>query len=193
MFYNKSYCKLWLIVDIAYKIMILFLDFDGVLHPDAVYQLTNRPLELRASGALMMHAPVLEYILDEHDPQGFVRIILSTSWVRFLGFSKTLKKMTPGLRRRVDGATWHSGMKKSDGRPYSRATDPFNGMPRSQQIEWYVKRHDVQHWIAIDDLHSGIEAWPEGLRDHLILTEGAKGLGCLNVQAELKMKLRKLL
>lgn len=170
--------------------MIIFLDFDGVLHPDAVYQHRKKPLELRAAGALMMHAPVLEAILDEHDPQGYIRIILSTSWVRFLGFSKTVKKMPLGLRRRVDGATWHSGMTKSDGRPYSRATDPFNGMPRWKQIDWYINRHEVLHWIAIDDLHSGGEAWPDDLRDYLVLTDGAKGLGCHSVQVELNLKIK---
>lgn len=177
-------------MEMACIIMIIFLDFDGVLHPDAVYHSSNKPLELRAPGALMMHAAVLEAILDEHDPHRHIKIILSTSWVRFLGFSKTLKKMTPGLRSHVGGATWHSAMAKPDGRPYSRDTDPFNWMPRWQQIEWYVNRHEVQHWIAIDDLHSGQEAWPDDLRDHLILTDSEKGLGCLHVQDELKRKLK---
>ena len=30
--------------------MILFLDFDGVLHPDAVYLRLNGEIELRADG-----------------------------------------------------------------------------------------------------------------------------------------------
>lgn len=59
--------------------LFLFLDYDGVLHPDAVYQ-TRRGLELRASGQLLMHASVLEEILDEF-PQA--KIVLSTSWVVF--------------------------------------------------------------------------------------------------------------
>jgi len=173
--------------------MIIFLDLDGVLHPDAVYKFRNKPLELRAEGALMMHAPLLEDILDEYDPHSHIKIILSSSWVRSLGFSKTLKKMTPGLRSRVKGATWHSSMKKSDGRPYSRATDRFNGVPRWQQIVWYVNRHAVQNWIAIDDLHSGGETWPDNLRDHLILTDSDKGFGCQYVQAELKLRLKGLM
>ncbi len=40
--------------------MILFLDFDGVLHPDAVY-LTRRGVELRAPGELFMWAPILGF------------------------------------------------------------------------------------------------------------------------------------
>lgn len=173
--------------------MVLFLDFDGVLHADSVYKLPKKPIELRAAGALMMHAPVLEAVLDELDPDEKVSIVLSTSWVRGLGFSKTLKKMPPRLRSRVKGATWHSSMKKSNGQPYSRATDPFNGMPRWKQIQWYVNRHAVQQWIAIDDLHSNTEIWLDDLRDHLVLTEGAKGLGCQSVQAELKLKLKALM
>jgi hypothetical protein len=173
--------------------MIIFLDFDGVLHPDSVFKLPKKPIELRAAGALMMYAPVLEAVFDELDPDGKVGIVLSTSWVRCLGFSKTLKKMPSGLKNRVVGATWHSGMKKFDGRPYSRSADPFNLLPRWQQINWYVKRHQIQHWIAIDDLHSNTEIWPDDLRDHLVLTEGAKGLGCQSVQAELKLKLNVLM
>lgn len=180
-------------LDIAHKKIVVFLDFDGVLHPDAVYRYSKKPLELRAVGTLMMHAPSLEAILDEIDPHRHIRIILSSSWVRFLGFSKTVKKMPHGLRHRVDGATWHSGMTKSDGQPYSRPKDPFDGMPRWQQIQWYVNRHAVRRWIAIDDLHSGGEAWPDNLRDHLILTDADKGIGCQNIQAELKMKLKALM
>ena len=44
--------------------LVLFLDFDGVLHPDAVYR-TRCGLELRAPGALMMHAPILVEILSD--------------------------------------------------------------------------------------------------------------------------------
>ena len=36
--------------------MIIFLDFDGVLHPDSVYRPRNKPLALRAEGSLFMHA-----------------------------------------------------------------------------------------------------------------------------------------
>jgi len=173
--------------------VILFLDLDGVLHADSVYKLPKKPLELRADGSLMMYAPVLEAILDEHDPAGLCRIVLSTSWVRFLGFSQTMKKLTPGLRRRVVGATWHSEMKKSDGQPYSRPIDPFDRIPRWQQVEWYVNRHKVNCWLAIDDLHSGAQAWPDDLRQHLILTDGTKGLGCPSAQSELRLKLKALL
>ncbi len=166
---------------------IIFLDFDGVLHPDAVYRPRNKPLELRAPGALFMHAHILEQHLDA---AGDVDIILSTSWVRMLGFERTLKKMPEGLRKRVTGATWHKGMRNGDRGMYSSGGDPFSFWTRFQQIDAYVRRHDVQDWIAIDDLHSGEEAWPEQHRHRLVLTDPNEGLGSLQAQAGLIEKLK---
>jgi hypothetical protein len=80
--------------------VILFLDFDGVLHPDAVYRPHNRPLELRGPGSLFMHAPVLEEILADFPDVG---LVLSTSWVQAIGYEKTLKKMPASLKARVTG------------------------------------------------------------------------------------------
>jgi len=60
---------------------ILFLDFDGVLHPDAVYMRRQRPI-LKAEGALFMWAPILVQILDDFP---MVSLVLSTSWFRHLG------------------------------------------------------------------------------------------------------------
>ena len=40
--------------------MILFLDYDGVLHPDSAYLVRGRPV-LRATGGLFMWAEPLAY------------------------------------------------------------------------------------------------------------------------------------
>ena len=168
------------------RLIIIFLDFDGVLHPDAVVKPAKKPIELLASGQLMMHAQILEDILKPFD----VSIVLSTSWVRSLGFSKTVRKMSPSLARRVVGATWHSGMVDKTVYPYSSGkyvADPFNHWSRFQQIENYVVKNNVENWLAIDDLHSGqeIEKWPLDIRHRLVLTNGFKGLGCVDSQQEL--------
>ena len=78
--------------------MIVFLDFDGVLHADAVFRPRNKPLALRAEGSLFMYADILEKALSSHHD---VQIALSTSWVRELGFNRTLKKMPAELSVRV--------------------------------------------------------------------------------------------
>lgn len=116
--------------------MILYLDFDGVLHPDAVYRPHNRPLELRSEGSLFMHAAVLEDILGAYPD---LRIILSTSWVRMLGYDRTLKKMPVGLRHRVAGSTWHREMRRGG------SQDPFDWLTRYQQISRHVEHHAIRH------------------------------------------------
>ena len=63
---------------------ILFLDYDGVLHPDDVYLECGRPV-LHATGQLFMWAPLLEDALADHPD---VRIVLSTSWARELRFTR---------------------------------------------------------------------------------------------------------
>lgn len=64
---------------------VLYLDFDGVLHPDEVYRIRGR-IVLRFDGMNMFEwAP----LLAEHlEPYPDVQIILSTSRVRVLSFTK---------------------------------------------------------------------------------------------------------
>lgn len=157
--------------------LTVYLDLDGVLHPDAVYSPRNRPLELRAPGELFMHADILSDILDSYPD---VEIILSTSWVRVLGYERTLKKMPPRLKALVTGATWHKSMRNGN-------QDPFSWMTRYEQILAHVNRNNVQKWLAIDDLHSGSEVnqWPIKHRHLLVLTEESVGLGCPKAQADL--------
>lgn len=163
--------------------MIIFLDFDGVLHPDAVFRPRIKPLALRAEGSLIMHVDILETVLNRHQS---VKIVLSTSWARDLGFNRTVKKMPEKLAERVESATWHKGMLDN-----GKENDPFSWISRYEQIASHVKRNGIKEWLAIDDLHSGEEVykWPLGMRHGLNLTDGVKGLGCLDAQQDLVNKL----
>ena len=60
---------------------MLFLDFDGVLHPEDVHRRAgNSPYIGSPSGhVLFEHAPLLAAVLR---PCPDIRIVLSTSWVR---------------------------------------------------------------------------------------------------------------
>ena len=164
--------------------MILFLDFDGVLHPNEVYSFPNKPLELMAEGELFKHSEILENALL---PYPKAKIVLSTSWVRVYGYDRTLKEMPQNLRVRVVGATWHKKMRQG-------GQDPFNYMNRFQQIAWHVRRNGIKNWLAIDDLFSGFEIldWPDSHRHLLVLTEQLKGLGCEEAQMDLNRKLMEL-
>ena len=157
---------------------VLFLDFDGVLHPDAVYR-TRYGLELRAPGELMMHAGVLVELLEDF-PQ--VRISLSTSWVRLLGYQRARAALPAQLQARTVSATWHSRMTRSP-------IEGYDAQTRHEQIRAAVTRAGITKWVAIDD--DPDYSWPAGdLR--LVRCDPAKGLGDLQTQEELREKLSKL-
>jgi len=160
---------------------LLFLDFDGVLHPDAVY-LTSRVVELRAAGELFMWVPLLVEVLAPHQD---LRIVLSTSWARNLGFQRARGALPAELQGRVIGATWHSAMGK--GWP---DFIPWDVQTRYEQIQAYLSRLNAPaSWIAIDDDDRG---WADGDRDRLIPTDPNQGLSASETLAQLAQKLETL-
>ncbi|WP_444633474.1 HAD domain-containing protein [Cupriavidus oxalaticus] len=168
--------------------MIVFLDYDGVLHPDAAYLVNGRP-ELHADGTLFMWAPILEKVLEPY-PQ--VRIVLSTSWVRALrSFSRARSYLPVALQTRVIGATWHSAMSRHHEGAHRVDASWFTELSRYAQIARYISRAGfrAEHWLAIDD---DSEDWPAELRDHLIETDGARGLASESAQAELALRLQRM-
>lgn len=144
--------------------MILFLDFDGVLHPDAAFLEKGRPV-LRAEGELFMWAP---YLVDALAPHPHVKIVLSTSWVQVRGFTRARDALPEALSKRVIGATWHSAMQGGGW--------GGGGMPnrtRYQEIAGYVRRAQLERWIALDDDGEG---WAESAKNKLIHTDPNKGI-----------------
>ena len=166
--------------------MILFLDYDGVLHPDAAYLVNGRP-QLRAAGSLFMCAPILVEALAPY-PQ--VQIVLSTSWVRVLkSFSRTQAYLPAALQARVIGATWHSAMARHHEGAHRIDASWFSELTRYAQIARYVARSGLraEHWLAIDD---DSEGWPVALRDHLVETDGALGLASASTRCDLTQRLQ---
>jgi hypothetical protein len=166
--------------------MIVFLDFDGVLHPDAAYLVKGRP-ELRAAGTLFMWAPILEEALVPY-PES--KIVLSTSWVRVLrSFSRARAFLPVALQARVIGATWHSAMMRHHEGSHRIEVNWFSEMSRYAQIARYLSRagQRAEHWLAIDD---DSEGWPVELRDRLVEPDGALGLGSMATQVELAERLQ---
>lgn len=166
--------------------MILFLDFDGVLHPDAVYLERRRPV-LRAEGELFMWAPLLAEVLAEFQD---VQIVLSTSWAREFGYSRARKFLPTALRQRTIGATWHSAMKWHTESMYSRYTLTWwDNVSRYEQIKRWVERAACEEWLAIDDKPSG---WADADSEKLILTDSARGLSDQDVIMQLVERMQNL-
>jgi len=159
---------------------ILFLDFDGVLHPDAVY-LSRQGPTLKADGTLFMWAPILVQILTEFPT---VSMVLSTSWVRHLGHKRALSYLPPELQNRVIGATWHSAMAKG-----WIDENQWDGKVRYDQICRYVARANLRKWVALDD---EVQGWAEESIEHLVPCEPALGLNSPLTQMELQYRLREI-
>ena len=148
--------------------MILFLDFDGVLHPDAAYLVKGRPT-LKGEGELFMWAPLLIKALADFPK---VQIVLSTSWARELSFNRARRWLPAELRARVIGSTWHSTMSfKREG--FRSLATWWDEAMRYQQIKRYAGRAGLTDWVAIDDQPEG---WGADDLDKLVHIDGETGL-----------------
>ena len=159
--------------------MILFLDFDGVLHPDEVFLEYGKPImrcppELGVPpeyAQLFSFAPILEAALASY-PE--IQIVLSTSWVSKIGFRAAKSALPESLQLRVVGSTYVPQLCVSD----------WDRIPRYDQIRRHAHRNAIRDWIAIDDDANG---WPEDQRHRLVWCENATmGLYSEDVQARLR-------
>lgn len=156
----------------------LFLDFDGVLHPHAAFR-TKQGIELRAPGELMMHAEILSTILQDFPA---VRISLSTSWARMLGYLRARAALPESLQARTVSSTWHSRMRTT-------AAEGYDFHSRYEQICGAVTRGGIRRWLAIDD--DPDFSWPVD-DSRLVRCDPNLGLGSLSTQQELRSKLAEL-
>lgn len=155
--------------------LVLYLDFDGVLHHENVLWHPRIGAYLSAPDGyvLFQHTELLERLLA---PYPAVQIVLSTSWVRRYGCTKAAKNLRPALRSRVIGATFHSRMDEQQ----------FSELPRGMQVWTDVQRRKPRDWLALDDDH---QHWPEWCRDKLVRTHDTHGISAPNVEAEFRQKL----
>ena len=132
--------------------LILFLDFDGVLHPDPCYQ-TKRLFE---------NAPRLAAVLD---PFAEVCVVLSTSWRTGKTLDAMVAPLPQPLRERVIGVT-----------PLASAfSPPPHLMPyrrHAECVQWMrTNGQDDRDWIALDDRAS----WFSPACEFLIVCDSQAG------------------
>jgi hypothetical protein len=155
---------------------VLYLDFDGCLHHEAVYwdPVHRQPLiQAPVQYLLFQHAALLDDMLA---PYPGIAIVLSTSWVRHYGARKAAKQLPPGLRSRIVGSTFD---------PQAPGT-PFDYLTRGEQVIADVERRRPARWLALDDDPSG---WPELALPHLLLTDPYEGISPPALQEELRRRL----
>jgi hypothetical protein len=154
--------------------VVLYLDFDGVLHHEDVRWHPRRGAYMEPDGfTLFEHASLLDELLRAHPA---VRIVLSTSWVRRYGCYGAAKFLPPGLRQRVVGATFHSQMNPAE----------FLEKPRGQQVAEDAARRCPAAWLALDDDAQG---WPDSCRSNLLHTHDQLGISAPRVLESLEAHL----
>lgn len=155
---------------------ILYLDYDGILHPADVRVTSEAPLQPRVyvrgeptAQPLFRYLALLELLLA---PYPDLRIVLSTSWVTAFGYEFAVKQLSPALQVRVIGAT------------------TFPAPTRFDSIAIDAEGRGLTRWLALDDDLCG---WPEARR-HLVVapTNPMLGLAQPGVAAELATMLKAL-
>ena len=156
---------------------ILYLDFDGVLHPEPVYRHPRGGMYFGAEFAghtLFEHAG---FLVEALAPYPAVSVVLSTSWVRKLGYSQAKAFLPEAIRSRVVGATFHSAMNKFE----------FDAMTRGAQVLADATRRAATSWVALDDDDEGGAG---SASTHLVLTDRKMGLSDSQAVRKLSDKLR---
>ena len=126
--------------------MILFLDFVGVLHPEAEGHLPN-------DGTDFCFLPRLEALLREFP---HVRIVISSSWRERLPLEVLLAPFAKDVQARIIGVTPPRG----SGVPHSFAHR------EGEILAWLqIKGAVKQPWVALDDAEWQFDRY----KDHLVV------------------------
>lgn len=157
---------------------ICYLDYEAVLHDGNVFRNRIRGMYIKTPGRTFFEwMPILDGLLA---PYPDLKIVLSTSWVRELGFNEAKHELLPSLRERVIGATFlHPNIVKAE----------FDTMPRGMQILGDAERRKPSDWFALDDDAFG---WPARYRENLIQTDTQLGLSDAAVQERVRRKLEEM-
>lgn len=155
--------------------LIVYLDYDGVLHHENV-RVSNKtgPFLLAPERyTLFQHAELLAALLE---PYPEVQVVLSTSWAVRYGVTAATKRLPESLQWRVIGGTFHSRHMR---------LGEFTELHRGQQVTADVARRQPRDWLALDDDEEG---WGSSAHHH-VLTHMYEGISDPEVLALLKQKL----
>lgn len=154
---------------------VLFVDIDGVLHRGDSYAVGGRIVS-SAPGRIELFefVPLLDGLLRCYPD---VEVVLSSDWSFRFGVDFALNMFPDSiLRKRTTGATYQGCENELH----------WPRLSRGAQVRDYVRRHSLDHWLAVDDRRDGFE----GYRDRLIHCQSESGLGDPLVVALFRSRLR---
>jgi hypothetical protein len=150
--------------------MLLFLDFDGTLHPLWTFQRCEGSVVATPyAGPWLVEAPTLERILGPFLDK--IEIVLSTAWTQTRGLDAARGLLPTALAERVSESIWLPELALDY--QASRCT-------RFSCIQMWLERRRPAYagpWLALDD---DDELWPPDQRQHLVHAAGT--LADLTVQ-----------
>lgn len=133
--------------------MVLFLDFDGVLHPMP-----------RGEADVFASLHLLEAVLREFEA---VQVVISSSWREVHPFDEIREYFSPDLQRRIIGVT---PMRFSQ----SKVPLEAKGFSRHAECVTYMRRHRMpgEPWLVLDDQPDLFNPSCE----QLLLVDGSTGM-----------------
>lgn len=142
--------------------MILFLDFDGVLHPEGEGHLPS-------DGKEFCFLPRFEALLRQFSD---VKVVISSAWRKRLTFEALTAPFSEDIRRRIIGVTPPRGT----GRVHSYAH-------RESEILAWLEQHGASghQWVALDDAEWQFDTH----KDRLVVCGSFSGFDDL-VEADLR-------
>ncbi len=152
--------------------MNLYLNLDGVLHPNQVEHLPGQAPELKIEGhRVLEHAHLLTEVLAGHEGVG---IVLNTWWTFYLDLDACVEMLPVPLGRRVIGATLEHASR-------------YDSVPsRPIETEKHIARHGQRCFIVLDhnDARYRVEMLPR-----LLLLDPDEGLDALAARRRLATRL----
>jgi hypothetical protein len=144
--------------------VVLFLDFDGVLHPVGGTQDTSR--EGGRSRQRMARLPMLEALLREPALQR-VGVVISSTWRVVYNLAQLRCQFAPDLRERIIGLT-----------PQLEHFSTRHA--RHEEIcTWLAANPQVTAWVAIDD---DLRGFPPSSLPNLVPTNSDTGLNPRDIE-----------
>lgn len=136
---------------------ILFLDFDGVLHPEGC-------------GMEMNFCFMTNFcdVLREVDPQGEMPIVVSSMWRFDTSIEKLRDNFPDDIGRQIIGVTPDLPAPPAIGWERSGATPSSRGQRQKEIQAWMRENSPCGEWLAIDDRPS----WFEDDCPHLFAVPG---------------------
>lgn len=142
--------------------MIIFLDFDGTLHPNWSFsERGGRQVAAPYAGPWFVEAPTLASIIEPYS--NHIDIVIASWWAYTRSIDEITELLPLGVASRVVGSIWL---------PQYLDCYRVASMSRYRSIQLWLDHQGIgssADWIALDDDDRG---WPPELRDHLVHAQG---------------------